>query len=287
MSLTRPNRSLMRERRILQKLVVIKGGGDVGSAVAHVLFTDGYQPVIIESSHPATTRRNMSFATAVFEDTIEIEGVQAERVGTIDALTNVLQRRERIPVYTGPAGDVIRILAPTILVDCRMRKRDIPESQIDQAPLMIGLGPGFRAGETVHAVIETSRGPNLGKVITSGSAEPYTGKPITIHGYGRERYSYAPTSGIFRTTLDLGASVEVAMVLGRVGETEVQAQVSGIIRGITKDGIDVTQGTKIAEVDPRGREEFVSGIGERPRAIAQGVLEAVRQFAAEQSVGTE
>lgn len=259
---------------------MIKGGGDVGSAVAHLLFTNGYQPVIVESPNPATTRRNMSFATAVFEDTIELEGVQAERVETIKALANVLQRGERIPVYIGPVETVVATFAPKILIDARMRKRDIPESQIDQAELVIGLGPGFRAGETVHVVIETSRGPNLGKVITSGSAEAYTGQPIAIRGYGRERYSYAPVSGTFRTTLDVGAQVEAGIVLGRVGETEVGAQVSGIIRGMTKDGIAVTQGTKIAEVDPRGQQEFVSGIAERPRAIALGVLEAVRRFTA-------
>jgi len=266
---------------ISPRLVVIKGGGDVGSAVAHLLFTNGYQPVIIESPNPATTRRNMSFATAVFEGTIELEGVQAERVETTEELSNVLEQRERIPVYIGPTETVVTTFAPKILIDARMRKRDIPESQIDQAELVIGLGPGFRAGTTVHVVVETSRGLNLGKVITSGSAEAYTGKPIAIQGYGRERYSYAPVSGIFRTTLDVGAQVEVGIVLGRVGEAEVKAQLSGIIRGITKDGIVVTQGTKIAEVDPRGQEEFVSGIAERPRAIAQGVLEAVQCFAAD------
>ena len=256
---------------------MIKGGGDVGSAVAHLLFTNGYQPVIVESPNPATTRRNMSFATAVFEGTIELEGIQAERVETIDALTNVLEQGERIPVYIGPTETVLTTLAPNILIDARMRKRDIPESQIDQAAVVVGLGPGFRAGETVHVVIETSRGPNLGKVITSGSAEAYTGQPIAIQGYGRERYSYAPISGTFRTTLDVGAQVEAGAVLGRVGEAEVYAKVSGIIRGITKDGITVAQGTKIAEVDPRGQEEFVSGIAERPRTIAQGVLEAIRE----------
>ena len=239
-----------------------------------------YQPVIVESPNPATTRRNMSFATAVFEGTIELEGVQAERVETIEALTNVLEQGEYILVYIGLAETVIMTFAPKILIDVRMRKRDIPESQIDQAELVIGLGPGFWAGETVHVVIETSRGPNLGKVITSGSAEAYTGKPIAIQGYGRERYTYAPVSGTFRTTLDVGDQIEAGVVLGRVGGAEVQAQVSGIIRGITKDGIAVTQGTKIVEVDPRGQEEFVSGIAERPRTIAQGVLEAVRQFAA-------
>ena len=259
---------------------MIKGGGDVGSAVAHLLFTNGYQAVIVESPNPATTRRNMSFASAVFEGTIALEGVQAERVETVGALTSVLEQGERIPVYIGPTETVVTTFAPTILIDARMRKRDIPESQLDQAELVIGLGPGFRAGETVHVVIETSRGPDLGKVITIGSAEAYTGKPIVIQGYGRERYSYAPISGTFRTTLDVGAHIEAGAVLGQVGETEVRAQVSGIIRGITKDGIAVAQGTKTAEVDPRGQEEFVSGIAKRPRAIAQGVLEAVRRFPA-------
>jgi xanthine dehydrogenase accessory factor len=263
---------------VSDKIVVIKGGGDVGSAVAHLLFRNGYLPVIVESSTPSTTRRRMAFATAVFEGEAELEGVRAERVDSPESLKALLRWGKVVPVFVGPAETVLAALTPGVVVDARMRKREIPESQIDQAPLVIGLGPGFRTGETVHVVIETNRGPYLGRVLTEGSAEPYTGEPISIAGYKRERYSYAPVSGTFHTALDVGRWVQAGDILGRVGNHELRAQVSGVIRGITRDGIGVFQGTKVAEVDPRGQEELIAGIAERPRKIAQGVLGAIRRF---------
>ena len=260
------------------KVVVLKGGGDVGSAVAHLLYRRGYLPVIVESPTPSTTRRRMAFATAVFEGEAELEGVRAERVDSLEALKALLLWGKVVPVFVGPVEAVLATLTPGVVVDARMRKRETPEVQIDQAPLVIGLGPGFRAGATVHVVIETNRGPHLGHIIAAGSAEPYTGEPISIAGYKRERYSYAPTSGTFHTTLDIGMRVQSGDVLGRIGPHELRAQVSGIIRGITRDKIGVFQGTKVAEIDPRDQEELISGIAERPRKIAEGVLEAIRCF---------
>ncbi|MBI3302741.1 MAG: hypothetical protein HYZ72_11805, partial [Deltaproteobacteria bacterium] len=207
------------------KVVVIKGGGDVGSAVAHLLYSNGYLPVIVESPTPSTTRRRMAFATAVFEGEAELESVRAERVDSPESLKALLLWGKVVPVFVGPIETVLTALTPGVVVDARMRKRDTPEVQIDQAPLVIGLGPGFRVGETVHVVIETNRGPHLGRVITDGSAEPYTGEPVSIAGYKRERYSYAPANGTFHTTLDVGTSVHAGDVLGRVGAHELRAQV--------------------------------------------------------------
>ena len=259
-------------------IVVIKGGGDVGSAVAHALFCNGYIPVVVESAMPSTTRRRMAFATAIFESEAELEGVRAERVESLAALRALLTWKKVVPVFVGKPEDILLELSPPIVVDARMHKREIAEVQIAQAPLVIGLGPGFTAGKSVHVVIETNRGPHLGQIITEGSAEPYTGEPISIAGYKRERYAYAPVAGTFHTRLDIGASVQAGDLLGQVEGHELRAYVAGIIRGITRDGIAVKQGTKVAEVDPRGQEESVTGIAERPRKIAEGVLEAIRRF---------
>jgi xanthine dehydrogenase accessory factor len=262
----------------LGTIVIIKGGGDVGSAVAHLLFCNGYVVVIVESATPSTTRRRMAFATAIFEGEAELEGVRAERVESLAALRALLTWKKVVPVFVGKLADVLYELSPPIVIDARMRKREIAEVQMAQAPLVIGLGPGFTAGKNVHVVIETNRGPNLGQIITEGSAEPYTGEPISIAGYKRERYAYAPAAGIFHTRLEIGATVHAGDLLGQIEEYKLYAQVAGVIRGITKDGIVVKQGTKVAEVDPHGQEALVTGIAERPRKIAEGVLEAIRQF---------
>jgi xanthine dehydrogenase accessory factor len=259
-------------------IVVIKGGGDVGSAVAHLLFGHGYVPVIVESATPSTTRRRMAFTAAIFDGEAELEGVRAERVESLAALRALLTWKKVIPVFVGKPEDVLRELSPPVVIDARMHKREAPEVQITQAPLTIGLGPGFVAGRNVHVVIETNRGPDLGRIITEGSAEPYTGEPISIAGYKRERYAYAPVTGTFHTRLEIGATVHAGDLLGQIENHALRAQVAGIVRGITKDGVTVKQGAKVAEVDPRGQEEFLTGIGERPGKIAEGVLAAIRRF---------
>ena len=259
-------------------IVVIYGGGDIGSAVAHCLFSNDYIPVIVESATPSTTRRRMAFATAVFEGEAELEGVRAECVESLAALRALLTWKKVVPVFVGKIEEVLQELVPPIFVDARMRKRETAESQLTYAPLVIGLGPGFTVGTSAHVIVETNRGPHLGRVITAGSAESYTGEPISLAGYRRERYTYAPEAGVFHTHLDIGAHVHAGELLGRVDQHELHAQVAGMIRGITKDGITVKPGTKVAEIDPRSQEEFIAGIAERPRKIAEGVLAAIRQF---------
>lgn len=259
-------------------LVLIKGGSEIGSAVAHLLHRSGYLPVIVEGPHPVTVRRRMSYSQAVFDGEAELEGIRGERVDSIDTLRALLRWGRIIPIFVGSADMVLEALQPEVVVDARMRKKERAESQIGEAPLVIGLGPGFCAQETVHMVIETNRGPNLGCVITEGEAESYTGEPVAIEGYKRERYIYAPCNGVFKTQLDVGMFVQAGGVVGRIGRRELRAEVSGIVRGITKSGVPVKMGTKVVDVDPRGKEELIAGIAERPRRIAEGVLEAIQRW---------
>ena len=256
-------------------LVLVKGAGDVGSAVAHALHQAGYAVVLVEGAEPATARRGMSFAEAVFGGRAELEGVEAVRVEGAEGALALLAEGRVIPLYVGPADEPRRALTPAVVVDARMRKRERPEVQIDEAPLTIGLGPGFRAGETTHLAIETSWGLELGRVLEQGETEAYTGQPREVLGYTRERYSYAPAAGTWRTELAIGDAVRAGQVLGRVGDEELRAAIDGVVRGITRDGVPVGLGAKVADVDPRGEQAVVAGITERPRRIAEGVLAAV------------
>jgi xanthine dehydrogenase accessory factor len=258
-------------------LILVKGAGDVGSAVAHALFSAGYPIVLVEGEQPATARRGMSFAEAVFLGRAELEGVPALRCESPAAVRDELGRRRAIPLFVGSPDDLRRELRPEVMVDARLRKREQPVVQIDEAPLTIGLGPGFRAGETTHLVVETNWGPGLGAVLERGEAEAYTGQPRQVLGYGRERYSYAPAAGVWRTELEIGRPVRAGQVLGTVGRHELRASIDGVVRGITRDGVRVAVGAKVADVDPRGEQAVVEGIAERPRRIAAGVLEAVRR----------
>lgn len=257
-------------------IVVIKGAGDVGSAVAHVLLQAGLRPVIVDSPRPSVARRRMSFADALFEGTTVLEGVRGVRVRDPAALPEVLADGAVVPVVPAAYDAVRAVLRPRVVVDARMRKQAIPEPQIDDAPLTIGLGPGFRAGETVHAAIETNWGEHLGRVLWTGEPDAYTGQPRPILGYAREWYLYAPHAGTFRTRLDIGATVEAGDTVAWVDGSPLRAAIGGIIRGMTRDGVQVAPGAKVVDIDPRRDGQLLAGIGERPRRIAEGVLTAIR-----------
>ncbi len=258
--------------------IVVRGVGDVGSAVAHRLFQSDYTVLMHDAPQPATTRRGMAFADAVFDGRAELDGVVAVRVDDVSALTSMLARPEVIPVVIASMDLILRVFRPHILVDARMRKRAQPEMQRGLAPLTIGLGPNFVAGLTTDIAIETSWGPDLGKPIDRGATRPLEGEPRSIAGHARDRFVYASVAGVFHTHYDIGARVRAGETVARVDETELVAPLDGVLRGITRDGVPVSVGTKVVEVDPRGPEAVVRGIAERPGRIASGVLEAVQAW---------
>ncbi len=260
-------------------LVVIKGGGDLASAVAHRLFRDGRAVVIVEEPEPRVVRRKMAFAQAVFDGEAVVEGVRAVRAAPGAPMQRLLETREAIPLLVDPTGETIRALRPAVLVDARMRKRQRSDSSVAEASLVIGLGPGFRAGREAHLVIETARGPELGKVITEGEALPYDGMPVDLGGFTKERYLYAPVAGVFRTRLDIGALVEAGETVGEVAGVPLAAKVGGTVRGILKDGVGVTRGQKLVDIDPR-EEAVLTGISDKARAIAEGVAAAIAAWEA-------
>ena len=259
--------------------MVVRGVNDIGSAVAHRLFRAGCAVVIHDGPRPTATRRGMAFADAVFDGRAELAGVVGVRVDDLEALTDVLAKRDAIAVVVADFAAVIERVRPDVLVDARMRKRARPEAQRDLARLTIGLGPNFVAGETTDLVVETGWGDDLGKVVDRGATRPLAGEPRQIGGHARERYVYAPAEGIFRTDCQIGDPVAVGQVVARIGPTELVAPLDGVLRGLTRDGVPVATRTKVIEVDPRGPKAVVTGLGQRPGRIADGVLGAVSAWA--------
>lgn len=264
-----------------ETLVVIRGGGDIASAVAHRLFRAGYGVLILEARQPATVRRWMAYASAIYEGEVLLQGVRGVRARNLAEARGLLERHEVIPVLGDADDATLLALDPPVVVDARLRKKERGGSRVADAPLVIGLGPGFRAGIEAHRVIETNRGPHLGRIIDEGEADPYTGEPLVIEGHGRDRYLYAPVAGTFRTAFEIGMVVEANQVVGEVGAVQLKTQVAGMIRGIAKDGLAVTAGTKLVDIDPRAREELASELSAKAWTIAEAVLEAIRtwQFA--------
>ncbi|MCX7624457.1 MAG: hypothetical protein RMK01_12295 [Thermomicrobium sp.] len=264
--------------------VLVLGVNDVASAVAHRLWSAGYAVVLACDPQPTVTRRGMAFADAVFDGEAELEGLVARRVENAGEAERLLEERSAIPLLVAQdvAQHVARLaaeLAPEVIVDARMRKRAQPERLRGLAPLTVGLGPGFVAGEQVDVTVETSW-EELGRVRWEGANRPLAGEPRPIAGIQRERYVYAPSAGRWRTARAIGESVTAGEPVAWIERddgtgVEIRAPVSGTIRGLTRDGVPVAEGTKVLEVDPRGAAGQWRGIGERPQRIAEGVLAAI------------
>jgi xanthine dehydrogenase accessory factor len=269
--------------------VLVIGGGELGSAVAHRLARAGMHVAVADLERPTCIRRQVCFAEALAGGTKEVEGVVGLRASSAGQAREIAATG-RIAVLAVSAGptDYARLvsdLGVEVVVDARMLKRNEGISS-GLAPLVIGLGPGFKAPGDAHVVIETNRGHNLGRVISSGEAEADTGEPGEIGGYSSERVIRAPDSGVFASGKPLGTVVARGDVVGRVGGVggvggaEVAAPIAGLLRGLVADGVAVECGRKIGDVDPRGAAIDVSTISDKGRAVAGGVLEAIMQFVA-------
>ena len=215
---------------------------------------------------------------AVYSGSACVENVEAVRIENTGQLHQAWDE-EKVPVLVDPEGESIRLLKPKVVVDAILAKKNLGTKK-DMAPLTIGLGPGFTAGEDVDVVIETKRGHNLGRIIRQGSAYPNTGIPGIIGGYGAERVIHAPAAGILKNRSKIGDIVEAGQVLavieGEAGTTEVPATINGLLRGLIRDNYPVTKGFKIADIDPR-KEELANcfTISDKARCIAGSVLEVI------------
>ncbi len=245
----------------------------MGTGVAHRLARCGFRVGITEIPEPLAVRREVAFCEAVFEGRKEVEGVVAKRVAGKEEVL-FLWEEGKVPVVIDPECSLRKDLDPDVLVDAIMAKKNTG-TNLGDAPLVIGLGPGFRAGKDVHFVVETNRGHRLGLVIEEGEAEQDTGLPGEISGYTRERILRAPASGIFRGKKRIGDRVEPGEIVAEVGGVPLSSRVKGVLKGILHNDLWVPEQMKVGDVDPRGVREDCFTISEKARAIGGGVLEAI------------
>ena len=260
---------------IFNNLIIIRGAGDLATAVAIRLHNSGFRVVCLEVAQPTVIRRTVSFAQAVFEGQSCVENVHAHLV-SIEDIEKIFSE-DAVPVLIDPDGDAIRILHPAILIDAIIAKKNLGTSK-DMAPFTIALGPGFVAGEDVDCVVETARGHNLARLIYSGSAAPNTGIPGNIEGFTSERVIHSPCCGTFRSVRKIGDLVVKGDLIAEVGGMPVQATIDGMIRGLLHDGLDIQEHFKIADIDPRGSRADYQTCSDKARALGGAVLEAVMNY---------
>lgn len=271
-------------------LIVVRGAGDLATGTIHRLKKAGFRLLVLEAEHPAAMRRQVALSEAVYAGSARVEDVEAvrmdvdlaEKKNRKELLEQEMERiwkKDGVPVLVDPAGLSIEALRPAVVVDAILAKKNLGTTK-EMAPLVIALGPGFTAGEDVDVVIETKRGHNLGRVIRSGSAVPNTGIPGIIGGYGKERVMHAQAEGILRNAASIGDIVEARAVIAEIetenGTVPVEASLSGLLRGLIRDGYPVTKGFKIADIDPRKEElQNCFTISDKARCIAGSVLEVI------------
>lgn len=253
--------------------ILIRGGGDLASGVAIRLQRAGLRLAIAELEQPLTVRRKVSFAEAIFTGETRVEEVVASRIAVLEKAEEVLSRGH-IPVLVDPQAHCLSNFSPQVLIDGRMSKLP-PDLDSSAAPLVIGLGPGFVAGENCHAVIETNRGHFLGRVIWQGPPEPDTGVPDSVREYSEERVLRAPADGYLHARAEIGDHIEAGQVIAEVGGEPVRAAFKGVLRGLAYPGLSVWKGLKIGDLDPRDDPRFCFYVSDKSLAIGGGVLEAI------------
>ena len=269
-------------------LIICRGGGDLATGIVHRLFRAGFPVLVLETDSPAAIRRQVSFSEAVYDGTATVEGVTAERIASADraSVDHVLEAG-RVPLLVDPEGSSIPLLKPDIVVDAIIAKKNLGTAK-EMAPLVIGVGPGFTAGEDVDLVVESMRGHNLARIFTTGSALPNTGIPGNIGGFTKERVLHAEAAGYMKNIRKIGDIVEKGEEIARIYEkmtedgtcsgsyVSVEASISGMIRGLIREGYHFQKGFKIADIDPRESElANCFTISDKARNIGGSVLEAV------------
>jgi xanthine dehydrogenase accessory factor len=239
----------------LSKLtIVIKGAGEMASAVAWRLYMANFKRILmLETTTPLAVRRKVAFCEALHDGSHTVEGVKAIMAGAIGDVPSAWEQGW-IAVAADPQWLLPKKIRPNVVVDAILAKKNLG-TRMEDAGLVIGLGPGFYAGNDVHMVIETNRGHDLGRIITTGSADT--------------------DAGLFETTRSIGDLVKAGEIIGTVAQQEIFSRIDGVIRGLIRSETTVTRGLKIGDVDPRGQKQHCYSISEKARAIGGSVLEAV------------
>lgn len=254
-------------------VVLIRGGGEVASAIAHKLTRSGFLTCLTEIPSPLAIHRGTSFSEAIYEGEKEVDGITAKLISNPEHIVKVW-RENKLPLIIDPDATIKDFLQPDIIIDAIMAKKNLG-TKITDAELVIGLGPGFKTGRDCHMIVETNNSEHQGKVIIPGEAESDTRIPLEIKGLTFERVLRAPKEGILRLTREMGDIVKQNDIVASVNDQPIISQIDGLIRALLKHGVLVRKGMKLGEIDPRPDPAFCTMIRPKMRSISGGVLEAI------------
>jgi xanthine dehydrogenase accessory factor len=261
-------------KKLSELEVLIRGGGEVASAVAHRLYRSHFKVCLTEVTEPLAVCRGVCYSEAVFDGTKTIEGVTAEHVARSKEVILRAWQEGKIALVVDPSASIKDTLHFDILIDATMLKRKTGTT-IHDAPLVIGMGTGFYAGTDAHLIVETNNSNNMGMVLTEGEAEKNTGIPLSVGGLTGERVLWAEEAGVVMSDREIGETTQTGQVIGTLDDLQLKAPVDGIIRGLVRNGVHVNKGAKLVEIDPVNDRSVCYIIRDKMRAIAGGALEAI------------
>lgn len=254
--------------------VVIRGGGDLATGVAEVLYQSGFKILILDIEKPSSIRRSVCFSEAIYDGVTKVENIICKKVENENEIEKCWNEKI-IPIMVDEKGEIIKKIKPDVVVDSIIAKKNLGTTK-EMAPITIALGDGFEAGKDVDIVIETMRGHNLGRIITSGRAMKNTGIPGEIKGVSKDRVIYSLANGIFSSVKKIGDTVQKDEIIGYVGDVEIRGKISGVLRGIIREGYEVTENMKIGDIDPRIEEKSnCFTISDKARSLGGAVLRAI------------
>jgi len=257
-----------------QDIALVKGGGDLGTGVALYLHRQGYRVVVTELAQPLVVRRTVAMASAIYEGRVTIEGVVARRAEDYGGVLAAWEEGH-IPVIINPTARIAQEVRPPVLVDAIMAKRNTG-TVITDAPIVVALGPGFHASTDCHAVVETQRGPDLGRFYLVGATAPDSGVPGRVGGESTRRVMRAPVEGTFTGLARIGDHVQAGDVVASVNGLPVVAQLTGVVRGLLADGVNVEAGIKVGDIDPRDDPSLCYRVSDKAWRVGEGVLSAIQ-----------
>lgn len=254
-----------------KKTIIVRGGGDLATGVVQKFHRAGFNVLILETSKPTAIRRSVALCEAVYDGVVQVEDIVCRKISGLDEIEACWQEGE-VPLLVDPTGNSIKEIKPSAVIDAIIAKRNLGTTKC-MADITIALGPGFNAGEDVHAVIETKRGHDLGRLILQGYAKPNTGIPGKIAGETKKRVIHAPTHGIIKHSKQIGDIVSHGETIFTISNTKVHAPIDGLLRGLIREGIEVKKGMKAADIDPRTDIDWLT-ISDKARCLGGAALEA-------------
>ncbi|WP_036827026.1 XdhC family protein, partial [Photobacterium sanctipauli] len=106
------------------KLVLIRGAGDIATGVAIRLFNSGFKVVMSDIAQPTMIRCSVSFGQCLYGEPCEVEGITARKATSCDDVFKAIDDGQ-VPVMVDETCCSLSNLKPTFVVDAILAKRNL------------------------------------------------------------------------------------------------------------------------------------------------------------------